>query len=135
MTKTPDFPAKRGLNRRPKALEQKRTGLEAYLQGLVCDDQHLSQEILDFLNIRHIPAGKQMSVLEQLDLQNYRCFCHEVIMFSKDAFAHPDTEDLLPNVIVMGVLQGFYLTDPETCNEVASVGTDRLHIPGPESIV
>ncbi|XP_078388579.1 sorting nexin-24-like [Cetorhinus maximus] len=137
-TKTPDFPPKRGLNRRPKALEQKRTGLEAYLQGLVCDNQHLSREILDFLNIKHIPAGKQtntLSILEQLDLQNYRCFCHQVVTFTKDAFAHPSTTDLLPNVTVMGVLQGLYLSDPETQNEVDSAETVRLHIPGPESIV
>ncbi|XP_078056038.1 sorting nexin-24-like [Mustelus asterias] len=135
MTKTPEFPAKRGLNRRPKALEQKRSGLEAYLQGLVFDDQHLSREILDFLNIKHLPAGKQLSVVEQLDLQNYRCFSHRVVSFSKDAFAHGNSEDLLPNVTVMGVLQGFYQTDPEMYDEVSSADTVQLHIPGPESIV
>ncbi|XP_067871733.1 sorting nexin-24-like [Heterodontus francisci] len=140
MTKTPDFPPKRGLNRRPKALEQKRTGLEAYLQGLVCDGQQLSREILDFLSIKHIPPGKQtntLSTLDQLDLQNYRCFCHQVVTFAKNAFAFPDPADLLPNVTVVGVLQGLYLSDPNSESRIEEdcAGAVRLHIPGPESIV
>uniref|UniRef100_UPI00398E5ECB sorting nexin-24-like n=1 Tax=Pristiophorus japonicus TaxID=55135 RepID=UPI00398E5ECB len=139
-TKTPDFPPKRGLNRRPKALEQKRTGLEAYLQGLVCDGQQISREILDFLNIRHVPSGKQtnsLSALDELDLQNYRCFRRQVVSFTKDAFAHPTAADLLPNVIVAGVLQGLYLPDPDsdTPHEADTAGTARLHVPGPESSV
>ncbi|XP_067829546.1 sorting nexin-24-like [Heptranchias perlo] len=137
-TKTPDFPPKRGLNRRPKALEQKRTGLEAYLQGLMCDGQQLPREILDFLNIKHVPSRKQtLSALDELDLQNYRCFRREVVSFTKDAFAYPTAADLLPNVIVAGVLQGLYLTDPdlETHHGLDFAGRATLHITGPESIV
>ncbi|XP_043536298.1 sorting nexin-24-like [Chiloscyllium plagiosum] len=141
-TKTPDFPSKRGLNRRPKALEQKRSGLEAYLQSLVCecDNWTLSREILDFLNIKHIPVGKSpntVSALDQLDLQNYRFFCHQVVSFTKDAFSQPNPAGLLPNVIVMGVLQGLYLTEPdsEIHSGAGSPGTMKLHIPGPESFV
>ncbi|XP_072880805.1 sorting nexin-24-like isoform X2 [Hemitrygon akajei] len=100
--KPPDFPLKRGLNRGPKALEQRRSGLEVYLQTL-CNNQLISQEILDFLNIKHVPSGKPPRCLR---------FCRQVVTFTKDSFGLSADTDMLPNMVVVGVLQGLYVTEP-----------------------
>ncbi|XP_069759388.1 sorting nexin-24-like [Narcine bancroftii] len=140
--KPPEFPPKRGLNRWPKALDQRRTGLETYLQTLLCSTQLVSQEILDFLNIKHVPSGKPPTNLRELgevDLQNYRRFCHQVVTFTKDSFAggFQSAEDLLPNVIMAGVLQGLYLTDPlaEIQPESSCAGGDTHQLTGLGSII
>ncbi|XP_019623747.1 PREDICTED: sorting nexin-24-like [Branchiostoma belcheri] len=47
---TPEFPPKRVRNWNPKVLEQRRRGLETYLQGLIHQDI-LPKILLDFLEI------------------------------------------------------------------------------------
>ncbi|XP_078285826.1 sorting nexin-24-like [Rhinoraja longicauda] len=115
--KLPDLPLKRGLW--PRALEQRRHGLETYLQTLLCSSTSDCREILDFLNIKHAPPGKPPAGLSDLDgvgLQNYR-FCRQVVAFTRDCFTHSPAAEL-PNVVVAGVLQALYPSfphgDPET---------------------
>ncbi|XP_059801873.1 sorting nexin-24-like isoform X1 [Hypanus sabinus] len=128
--KPPDFPLKRGLNRGPKALEQRRSGLEVYLQTL-CNNQLISQEIRDFLNIKHVPSGKPprcLSALQESELRSNR-FCRQVVTFTKDSFGLSADTDTLPNMVVVGVLQGLYVTESlsELWPNPSPADNDSLH--------
>uniref|UniRef100_A0A803YRR4 Sorting nexin 22 n=1 Tax=Meleagris gallopavo TaxID=9103 RepID=A0A803YRR4_MELGA len=50
--KVPDFPPRRVPNWVPKVLEQRRQGLELYIQGVLCHNEELPQDVLDFLKVR-----------------------------------------------------------------------------------
>ncbi|NWX92562.1 SNX22 protein, partial [Nothoprocta pentlandii] len=50
--KVPDFPPRRVPNWVPKVLEQRRQGLELYLQGVLTHNAELPPELLDFLQLR-----------------------------------------------------------------------------------
>ncbi|XP_029140423.1 sorting nexin-22 [Protobothrops mucrosquamatus] len=47
----PDFPPKRVPNWMVKVLQQRRAGLEAYLQGVILQNQTLPKELLHFLKL------------------------------------------------------------------------------------
>ncbi|XP_025021543.1 sorting nexin-22 isoform X2 [Python bivittatus] len=47
----PDFPPKRVPNWMVKVLQQRRAGLEAYLQGVILQNQTLPKELLRFLKL------------------------------------------------------------------------------------
>ncbi|CAD7672774.1 unnamed protein product [Nyctereutes procyonoides] len=59
--KVPDFPSKRLPNWRARGLEQRRQGLEAYIQGVVYLNQDVPKEFLEFLNLRHFPTDPKAS--------------------------------------------------------------------------
>ncbi|XP_011751415.1 sorting nexin-22 isoform X5 [Macaca nemestrina] len=54
--KVPDFPSKRLPNWRTRGLEQRRQGLEAYIQGILYLNQEVPKELLEFLRLRHFPT-------------------------------------------------------------------------------
>ncbi|NXJ81250.1 SNX24 protein, partial [Trogon melanurus] len=54
--RTPEIPSKHVRNWVPKVLEQRRQGLELYLQTVILENEELPKIFLDFLNIRHVPA-------------------------------------------------------------------------------
>ncbi|XP_064123484.1 sorting nexin-22 isoform X1 [Loxodonta africana] len=54
--KVPDFPSKRLPNWRTRGLEQRRQGLEAYIQGVLYLNQDVPKELLEFLRLRHLPT-------------------------------------------------------------------------------
>ncbi|XP_059549759.1 sorting nexin-24 isoform X6 [Myotis daubentonii] len=54
--KTPEIPSKHVRNWVPKVLEQRRQGLETYLQAVILENEELPKLFLDFLNIRHLPS-------------------------------------------------------------------------------
>ncbi|XP_072453270.1 sorting nexin-24 isoform X3 [Notamacropus eugenii] len=54
--KTPEIPSKHVRNWVPKVLEQRRQGLEAYLQAVILENEELPKLFLDFLNVRHLPS-------------------------------------------------------------------------------
>eukprot|EP00073_Rattus_norvegicus_P041201 XP_008770375.1 PREDICTED: sorting nexin-24 isoform X3 [Rattus norvegicus] len=49
--KTPEIPSKHVRNWVPKVLEQRRQGLETYLQAVILENEELPKLFLDFLNI------------------------------------------------------------------------------------
>uniref|UniRef100_A0A8C4YAD6 Sorting nexin 22 n=1 Tax=Gopherus evgoodei TaxID=1825980 RepID=A0A8C4YAD6_9SAUR len=53
MCKVPDFPPKRVPNWMSKVQEQRRQGLEVYIQGILYYNKELPKELLDFLKLRH----------------------------------------------------------------------------------
>ncbi|NWS16557.1 SNX22 protein, partial [Pachyramphus minor] len=50
--KVPDFPPRHVPYWMPKALEQRRQGLELYLRGVLYHNKELPQDVLDFLKVR-----------------------------------------------------------------------------------
>ncbi|NXV71613.1 SNX22 protein, partial [Atlantisia rogersi] len=50
--KVPEFPPRRVPNWMPKVLEQRRQGLELYIQRVLCDNREPPQDVLDFLKVR-----------------------------------------------------------------------------------
>ncbi|XP_070234166.1 sorting nexin-22 isoform X2 [Bos mutus] len=59
--KVPDFPSKRLPNWRTRGLEQRRQGLEAYIQGILYLNQDVPKELLEFLSLRHWPTDPKAS--------------------------------------------------------------------------
>ncbi|KAF3830599.1 hypothetical protein GH733_004418 [Mirounga leonina] len=102
--KVPDFPSKRLPNWRTRGLEQRRQGLEAYIQ-----------ELLEFLNLRHFPTDpKASSWGSQLHHRPVFSFHRDPYIRSPSPVPYPFLlfsfcpTELLPNVVVNGVLQGLY---------------------------
>uniref|UniRef100_A0A8C0NS00 PX domain-containing protein n=1 Tax=Canis lupus familiaris TaxID=9615 RepID=A0A8C0NS00_CANLF len=111
--KVPDFPSKRLPNWRARGLEQRRQGLEAYIQGVVYLNQDVPKEFLEFLNLRHFPTDPKASswgaLGEFLPNDSSSQLHHQpVISFRMDPYICSPSPEPLPNVVVNGVLQGLY---------------------------
>ncbi|XP_030043900.1 sorting nexin-22 isoform X2 [Microcaecilia unicolor] len=140
--KVPDFPPKRVPNWMPKVLEQRRQGLEAYIQGVLCHNQDVPKELLEFLKVKHFQHSSKHCSLDSLtelsSEQNSFLLCHRpVVGFHKDPYVLPSSSgsntleeificspfqiispqglgvntiaiDLLPELVVTGVLDGHY---------------------------
>ncbi|XP_078475643.1 sorting nexin-24 isoform X2 [Lampetra planeri] len=110
--KTPEFPPKHVRNWVPKVLEQRRQGLEYYLQGILYENEELPKVLLEFLSIRHLPSihkADSYDSLDDLDSEEPR-LCHQpVLAYSRDPYVLPAMSEGLPNIVVDGVLQGLSL--------------------------
>ncbi|XP_027513529.1 sorting nexin-22 isoform X1 [Corapipo altera] len=106
--KVPDFPPRHVPHWMPKALEQRRQGLELYLRGVLYHNKELPQDVLDFLKVRRCQQDPKASSPSRL-LPSQR----PVISFCSDPYVGPGDTDLLPNAVLTGVLQGLYL--PPSC--------------------
>lgn len=109
---TPDFPSKRNQHLRTKPLEQRRQELEDYLQDIIYQNEDVPQVLLDFLHLKHFHTwtkASSMESLEELDSQdyNYQLPQQRVLGFFHDPYLS-DCTSSLPDVVVDGVLQGFY---------------------------
>ncbi|XP_070277277.1 sorting nexin-22 isoform X1 [Myotis yumanensis] len=100
--KVPEFPSKRLPNWRTRGLEQRRQGLEAYIQGVLYLNRDVPKELLEFLSLRHFPTDPKAS---NWGSQLYH---RPVISFCVDPYICISSPEPLPNVVVNGVLQGFY---------------------------
>ncbi|XP_049761996.1 sorting nexin-22 isoform X6 [Elephas maximus indicus] len=100
--KVPDFPLKRLPNWRTRGLEQRRQGLEAYIQGVLYLNQDVPKELLEFLRLRHLPTDPKAN---SWGCQLYR---RPVVSFCMDPYICTPSPEPLPNVVVNGVLQGLY---------------------------
>ncbi|XP_076026067.1 sorting nexin-22 [Genypterus blacodes] len=112
---TPDFPSKRNPHLRTKPLEQRRQELEYYIQDIIYQNEDVPQVLLDFLHLKHFHTGNKISSLESLDdldNQDYSFpLSHQrVVGYFQDPYRSSCTSDL-PDVVVDGVLQGFYPRD------------------------
>ncbi|XP_061678455.1 sorting nexin-22 [Syngnathoides biaculeatus] len=112
---TPDFPSKRSPHLRTKPLEQRRQELEDYIQEIIYQYEDVPQELLDFLHVRHYHTANKISSVEsldELDNQDYSFrFPHQRVMgFFRDPYVS-DYRSALPDVVLAGVLQGFYRRD------------------------
>lgn len=101
------FPPKRlrGLN--PKLLEQRRAGLERYLQDLVRIPA-LSSQLLSFLEVPAplSPAASNGSV--DSDDQEFKPLHQPILGFPKDPYLDTSSSDSLPDVVMQGVMNGLF---------------------------
>ncbi|XP_030786652.1 sorting nexin-22 isoform X1 [Rhinopithecus roxellana] len=111
--KVPDFPSKRLPNWRTRGLEQRRQGLEAYIQGILYLNQEVPKELLEFLRLRHFPTDLKASnwgTLGEFLPRESSSQQHQrpVLSFHMDPYVCTPSPEPLPNVVVNGVLQGLY---------------------------
>ncbi|XP_006831609.1 PREDICTED: sorting nexin-22 [Chrysochloris asiatica] len=111
--KVPDFPSKRLPNWRTRGLEQRRQGLEAYIQGVLYLNQDVPKELLEFLRLRHFPTDPKANswcTLGEFLPSNCSSQLHHrpVISFHVDPYTCTPSQEPLPNMVVNGVLQGLY---------------------------
>ncbi|XP_032445152.1 sorting nexin-22 [Xiphophorus hellerii] len=112
---TPDFPSKRNPHLRTKPLEQRRQELEDYIQEIIYQNEEVPQVLLDFLHVKHFHTGNKISSVESLDEldsqeYNYHLPQQRVLGFFQDPYL-PGSSSGLPDIVVDGVLQGFYPRD------------------------
>ncbi|XP_047720052.1 sorting nexin-22 isoform X2 [Prionailurus viverrinus] len=111
--KVPDFPSKRLPNWRTRGLEQRRQGLEAYIQGVLYLNQDVPKELLEFLSLRHFstdPKASNWGALGEFLPKNSSSQLHHrpVISFCMDPYVCIPSPEPLSNMVVNGVLQGLY---------------------------
>uniref|UniRef100_A0A672JIP3 PX domain-containing protein n=1 Tax=Salarias fasciatus TaxID=181472 RepID=A0A672JIP3_SALFA len=99
--KPPEIPSKHVRNWIPKVLEQRRQGLEFYLQTIIMENEVLPKIFLDFLNIRHFP-----SVAACLKLSH-----QPVLLFLRDPYLLSPAHDVFSNVVIEGVIHGVFYPD------------------------
>ncbi|XP_002193400.6 sorting nexin-22 isoform X1 [Taeniopygia guttata] len=109
--KVPNFPTRHVSSWMPKGLEQRRQGLEVYLQGVLDDNEELPQEILDFLKVRWCQQNPKVSSPFSTTLLPSQ---RPIVGFCWDPYVRPHSTELLPNTVLSGVLQGLYL--PLSCS-------------------
>uniref|UniRef100_A0A674K6P4 Sorting nexin 24 n=1 Tax=Terrapene triunguis TaxID=2587831 RepID=A0A674K6P4_9SAUR len=99
--RTPEIPSKHVRNWVPKVLEQRRQGLEMYLQTIILENEDLPKIFLDFLNVRHVPSLPKA--------ESYGKLSHQpVLLFLRDPYVLPAANDDFPNVVIEGVLHGIF---------------------------
>ncbi|XP_077566574.1 sorting nexin-22 [Stigmatopora nigra] len=112
---TPDFPSKRNQHLRTKPLEQRRQELEDYIQDIIYLCEDVPQELLDFLHLKHYHTANKIGSMESLDdLDNqdygYQLPHQRVMGFFRDPYLS-NCPSGLPDIVLGGVLQGFYRRD------------------------
>uniref|UniRef100_A0A8C4ZK05 Sorting nexin 24 n=1 Tax=Gadus morhua TaxID=8049 RepID=A0A8C4ZK05_GADMO len=95
--KPPEVPSKHVRNWVPKVLEQRRHGLELYLQTIIMENEVLPKIFLDFLNIRHFPSVPKTESCGSPNLH-----LNPSLFPSLDTFA---------NVVSEGVIHGVFYPD------------------------
>uniref|UniRef100_A0A2R5LGM4 Putative sorting nexin-24 n=1 Tax=Ornithodoros turicata TaxID=34597 RepID=A0A2R5LGM4_9ACAR len=107
------FPPKRIRNLSPKLLEQRRAGLERYLQGLLRIPS-LSNQVLSFLELpaaQMSPIGSNASI--DSDEQEFRPVHQPLLSFLPDPYPDTWSTDTLPDIVTKGVLKGLFGSDYE----------------------
>uniref|UniRef100_A0A8C3FI93 Sorting nexin 22 n=1 Tax=Chrysemys picta bellii TaxID=8478 RepID=A0A8C3FI93_CHRPI len=87
MCKVPDFPPKRVPNWMSKVQEQRRQGLEVYIQGVLYYNKELPKDLLDFLKLRHFQQDAKASSLDHGFLLSHR----PVMIFHRDPYVLPSS--------------------------------------------
>ncbi|XP_025288953.1 sorting nexin-24 isoform X1 [Vulpes vulpes] len=109
--KTPEIPSKHVRNWVPKVLEQRRQGLETYLQAVILENEELPKLFLDFLNVRHLPSlpkAESCGSFDEPESEESSKLSHQpVLLFLRDPYVLPAASDF-PNVVIEGVLHGIF---------------------------
>ncbi|NXO04790.1 SNX22 protein, partial [Rhinopomastus cyanomelas] len=107
--KVPDFPSRHVPNWLPKALEQRRQGLELYIQGVLYHNEEVPQDVLDFLMVRRCPQDpKASSPFVDTPRSSRLPSQRPVVGFCSDPFVWAPSADPLTDIVLSGVLQGLY---------------------------
>ncbi|PVD20282.1 hypothetical protein C0Q70_20779 [Pomacea canaliculata] len=106
MIKTPEFPPKKVLKWNNKVLEQRRHGLEAYLQGVVCCEA-IPRPVLHFLEIKTEDDGFEFDMVDH----SHKVVHQAVITFPENAFLQDIHRGTLPDIVAEGVTIGLFDSD------------------------
>uniref|UniRef100_A0A8C0A8V7 Sorting nexin-24 n=1 Tax=Bos mutus grunniens TaxID=30521 RepID=A0A8C0A8V7_BOSMU len=91
--KTPEIPSKHVRNWVPKVLEQRRQGLETYLQAVILENEELPKLFLDFLNVRHLPSlpkTESYGSFDETESEESSKLSHQpVLLFLRDPYVLP----------------------------------------------
>ncbi|XP_058267187.1 sorting nexin-24 isoform X1 [Hemibagrus wyckioides] len=135
--KPPELPSKHVRNWIPKVLEQRRHGLELYLQTIIMENEVLPKIFLDFLNIRHFPSlpkAESCGSFETESEDSCKLTHQPALLFLRDPYLLPATNgtkthhleyylrrpsalssiqnsDTFSNVITEGVIHGIFYPD------------------------
>ncbi|KAG8187775.1 hypothetical protein JTE90_018774 [Oedothorax gibbosus] len=106
----PEFPPKKVRNLNPKVLEQRRKGLENYIQELLkC--KPVPKQLLNFLSISGLSPA---SSVNSFNMEESREIIHQpVVMFSSKLYIEDDQSSTLPNIVSKGLFMAFYSSDEE----------------------
>ncbi|XP_010560001.1 PREDICTED: sorting nexin-24 [Haliaeetus leucocephalus] len=110
--RTPEIPSKHVRNWVPKVLEQRRQGLELYLQTVILENEELPKIFLDFLNVRHVPTlpkAESCGSFDETESEESSKLSHQpVLLFLRDPYVLPKANDDFPNVVIEGILHGIF---------------------------
>nr|XP_055064826.1 sorting nexin-24 [Misgurnus anguillicaudatus] len=112
--KPPEIPSKHVRNWVPKVLEQRRHGLELYLQTMIMENEVLPKIFLDFLNIRHFPSlpkAESCGSFETESDESSKLTHQPTLIFQRDPYLLPDTNDTFSNMVIEGVIRGIFYPD------------------------
>ncbi|TNM91907.1 sorting nexin-24 [Takifugu rubripes] len=112
--KPPEMPSKHVRNWVPKVLEQRRHGLELYLQTIIAENLVLPKIFLDFLNIRHFPSVPKTESCGSFDTESEGSskLSHQpALLFLRDPYLLPSAHDMFSNVVIEGVVHGVFYPD------------------------
>ncbi|KAJ8286351.1 hypothetical protein GJAV_G00037480 [Gymnothorax javanicus] len=112
--KPPEIPSKHVRNWVPRVLEQRRQGLELYLQTIIMENEVLPKVFLDFLNIRHFPSlpkTESCGSFETESEESCKLSHQPALLYLRDPYVLPPTEDVCPNVVIEGVIHGIFCPD------------------------
>ncbi|CAL9683476.1 unnamed protein product [Knipowitschia caucasica] len=107
----PDIPSKHVRNWVPKVLEQRRQGLEHYLQTIIMENEMLPKIFLDFLNIRHfpsVPKTESCGSLDSISEGSSKLSHQPVMLFLRDPYLLPSSHDVYSNMVIEGVIHGIF---------------------------
>ncbi|VVC46152.1 Phox homologous domain [Cinara cedri] len=96
---TPPFPSKRIRCSQPKVLEQRRAGLERYLQTVFKIEDGYKQ-VMEFLGLKYQPSHR-------IDIKYQRPVFHLITEHIPNRSRH-EKRLCLPDIITDGVLKGLY---------------------------
>lgn len=107
----PEFPPKKVRNLNPKVLEQRRKGLENYIQDLL-RRKPVPKQLLTFLSLPGISPSPSVN---SFNMEENREQTHQpVMMYSPNLYLVEDRSSSLPDIVSKGLLMAFYPSDEET---------------------
>ncbi|KAI1904916.1 hypothetical protein AGOR_G00010610 [Albula goreensis] len=112
--KPPEIPSKHVRNWVPRVLEQRRQGLEQYLQTIIMENEVLPKIFLDFLNIRHFPSlpkTESCGSFETESEESSKLSHQPVLLYLRDPYVLPSADDICSNVVIEGVIHGIFCPD------------------------
>ncbi|XP_068608813.1 sorting nexin-24 isoform X2 [Brachionichthys hirsutus] len=112
--KPPEIPSKHVRNWVPRVLEQRRQGLELYLQTIIMENGVLPKIFLDFLNIRHFPSVPKIECCGPFDpesMESSKLSHQPGLLFLRDPYLLPSAHDTFSNAVIEGVIHGVFYPD------------------------
>ncbi|TRY68047.1 hypothetical protein DNTS_003631 [Danionella cerebrum] len=109
--KPPEIPSRHVRNWVPKVLDQRKQGLEFYLQTIIMENDVLPKIFLDFLNIRHFPSLPKTESCGSFETESESSskLTHQpALLFQRDPYLLPASNDTFSNMVIEGVIQGIF---------------------------